>query len=89
MALGAQPAAILRWAGTHATRLAGCGLALAVLGSWGTSRWPRSLVFGVSVQDSGMLLAAAGVVFATAALAAWLPLWRALGVDILRNLHDA
>lgn len=89
MALGAQPAAILRWAGFHGARLAGCGLALGALGSWGASRWLKSLVFGVSVQDSGMLLAATGVVFATATLAACLPLWRALRVDILRNLHDA
>jgi putative ABC transport system permease protein len=88
LALGAQQSEILRWAGLHAARLAVTGTAVGALGAWGASRWLKNMVFGVSAENPGMLLAAGAAVIALAALAASVPLWRATQVDALRNLHD-
>lgn len=89
LAVGAQPAAILRWAGSHATRLAALGIGLGVFGGWGASLWLKSLVFGVSARNPGMMLAAGAAVIGIAALAASVPVWRATRIDAVRNLHDA
>ena len=89
LALGAQRSAILRWAGKHAMRLAAVGIALGAFGAWASSRWLKSLMFGISERNPGTLVAAAAAVILIAALAASLPLWRATRVDTVRNLHDA
>jgi putative ABC transport system permease protein len=89
LAVGAQPSAIVRWAGMHATRLAALGIGLGVFGAWGASRWLNSLVFGVSARNPGMMILAGAVVIGIAALAASVPLVRATRVDAVRNLHDA
>jgi putative ABC transport system permease protein len=89
VALGAQRAAILRWAGWHAARLAAFGIGLGAFGAWGAARWLKNLVFGVSERDPGMMLAAAAAVIGIAVLAAGVPLRRALRVDAAANLHDA
>jgi ABC-type antimicrobial peptide transport system permease subunit len=89
MALGAQQSAILRWAAAHAMRLSIFGIALGILGSWTASRWLKSLVFGVSANSPGMLIATAVVVIGIALAAAAVPLWRTIRVDAVRNLHDA
>ncbi len=88
LAVGAQRAAILRWAGLHATRLAVIGVVLGAIGAWGASRWMTSLVFGVTANSPLMMMAAAGGVLSIAALAASLPLWRATHTDAVRNLHE-
>ena len=88
LAIGAQPSAIFRWAGLYAARLAALGIVLGAFGSWGASRWLRNLVFGVSAQDPGMMLAACVAVIGIAALAASVPVWRATQIDAVRNLHD-
>ena len=89
LAVGAQPSAILRWAGMRATRLTALGIGLGVFGGWGTSRWLKSLVFGVSPRNPGMMILAGAVVIGIAALAASVPVWRATRIDAVRNLHDA
>jgi putative ABC transport system permease protein len=89
LAVGAQPSAILRWAGWHVTRLAALGIGLGVFGGWGASWWLKSLVFGVSARNPGMMLAAGAAVTGIAALAASVPLWRATRIDAVRNLHHA
>ncbi|MGH9613942.1 MAG: ABC transporter permease, partial [Bryobacteraceae bacterium] len=87
-AMGAPRSAILRWAGWHATRLVTFGIALGVFGAWGTSRWLKSLLFGVSERNPAMMLVAGAAVITIAALAASIPLWRATKVDTVRYLHD-
>ncbi len=88
VAMGARRAAILRWAGAHAFRLALLGGLLGALGSWATSRWLESELFGVSVGNAWMLIVTAAAVLGIVLLAASLPLLRATKVDAVRNLHD-
>jgi predicted permease len=89
LAVGAPRSAILHWAGLHATRLAAIGILLGAVGAWSVSRWLKSLVFGVSADSPLMLILAGAVVFAIAALAATLPVCRAMRTDAVRNLHEA
>jgi putative ABC transport system permease protein len=86
-ALGASPAAILRWGAGHTLKLAVLGIALGAVVAFLTSRWMESLVFGVSAQDPLMLAAAAFAVLAIIILAALLPVWRATQIDTVRKLH--
>lgn len=89
LAIGAPRFAIFRWTGLHAARLAALGIILGATGAWSASRWLKSLVFGVSAESPVMLLIAGAVVIAVAALAATLPVWRAMQTDPVRNLHEA
>ena len=86
-ALGASPAAIVRWAIGHALKLATLGITLGGVAAFLTSRWMGSLVFGVSAQDPVMLAAAAFAVLAIIVLAALLPVWRATQIDTVQKLH--
>jgi len=88
MALGARRAAIVQCIGMIAIKLAAIGVAAGAVGSWLASGWLRALVFGVSVADPTMMLAAGAGVLAVASLAVSVPLWRAVQVDPVRNLHD-
>ena len=89
LAVGAPRAAILRWAGWHATRLAAMGIVLGAIGAWNAARWLESLVFGVKAHSPQMMLEAAVAVMVIAAVAASLPVWRAMRTDTVRNLHEA
>jgi putative ABC transport system permease protein len=89
LAIGAQRSSILRWAGLHATRLAVIGIVFGAIGAWSAARWLESLVFGVSARNPVMMLLAGAAVIVIAALAASVPLWRAMHTDAVRNLHEA
>jgi putative ABC transport system permease protein len=89
MALGAQQWSILTWAGRLVVRLSVLGMVAGVLGSLVAAQWLKTMVFGVSAIDPGMMLAAVGVVILVAALAAGVPLWRTTRVDAVKNLNDA
>jgi ABC-type lipoprotein release transport system permease subunit len=65
------------------------GIALGAIGAWGASRWLKSLVFGVSADSPAMMMLAGAAVIAFAAVAASLPVWRAVRTDPVRNLHEA
>jgi len=86
-ALGASPAAIMRWAAAHALKLAVLGIAMGTAAAFLASRWMESLVFRVSAQNPWMLAAAALAVLFIILLSALLPVWRATQVDALRKLH--
>lgn len=89
LAVGAPRSAIVRWAGLHATRLAAVGIVLGAIGAWSVSHWLKSLVFGVRADNPLILIFAGAVVIAIAAVAATLPVWRAMHTDPARNLHEA
>ena len=88
IALGARRAAIAQWVGAVAIRLAAVGIGAGAAGCWAASRWLRALVFGVSVADPAMMIAAGAGVIVVAGLAVSVPLWRAVQVDPVRNLRD-
>ena len=89
MALGARRSTILRWAGLAASKLVAIGIAVGLMAGWGASHWLKSLVFGISPQDSGMMIASVLTVVAIAALAAAVPLTRATRIDAARKLQRA
>jgi putative ABC transport system permease protein len=89
LAIGAPRTAILRWGAAHTFRLVAGGMVVGALLGWVSSRWLKSLVFGISEHNPGMMLTAAAVVLGVAAMAAGFPLWRATRVDAVRNLHEA
>ena len=88
-ALGAGRFAILRWAGSYATLLVAWSIAPGAFGCWIASRWLRSLLFGISADSPANVFAAGVAVFGIVALAAGIPLWRAMSSDPLSNLRDA
>jgi putative ABC transport system permease protein len=89
MAMGARRSGIVRWVGMVAIKLAAVGIGAGAVGCWVASGWLRALVFGVSVADPKMMIAAGAGVIAVASLAVSVPLWRAVQVDPVRNLRDA
>jgi putative ABC transport system permease protein len=89
VAMGARRSEILRWCGLHALRLALRGGVVGALGSWAATRWLKSELFGVSVQNVGTIVTTAAAALCIVILAASLPLLRATRVDAVRNLHDA
>jgi ABC-type antimicrobial peptide transport system permease subunit len=86
LALGARPGAlvglVLRRSLLVALVGVGLGLGLAIL----LGKAIRGMLFGVSAGDPVTLLAAASILFATAALAAWIPARRAARVDATVSL---
>jgi putative ABC transport system permease protein len=89
LAMGAPRSAIFRWTGLHVGRLATLGIVLGAVGAYAASFWLKSLVFGVSAGSPLMMLFAGAIVIAIAALAAALPVYRAMHTDPVRNLHQA
>lgn len=89
LAIGARRSNILRWAGAEVMRLAVIGIVLGLAGGWAASRWLEGLVYGVSARSPVMMVAAAAAVIAIAALAAAVPLWRAMKVDAVRGLYHS
>jgi ABC-type antimicrobial peptide transport system permease subunit len=79
-ALGARRRNLLALILREAMLLAvtGCGVGLAL--SFAAGRVMQSLLFGVTATDPAALAAAAGIMLAVAALAAFLPARRAAGV---------
>jgi predicted permease len=81
LALGANPAQ-LRWqVMTQGLRLAVTGVAMGLAGILGLSRLLASLLFGVHPADVTTLAIVIPSIVGTAALACWLPAWRASRLD--------
>lgn len=89
MAMGAGTIAILRRTGRQAARLGAIGLVAGLAGSWGASRWLKSLVFGVSTHDPAVFCSAALAASLIVLLSAAVPLWRATQIDPIEALHEA
>ena len=57
------------------------GIAVGLAGALGVSRFLRSLLYGVEPVDTMTLAIAIAIVVGMAALACWLPAWRASRLD--------
>jgi putative ABC transport system permease protein len=88
MALGAQPANILRLVTRQGMELAGIGIAGGLIGALAISRVMAGLLFGVSTTDAVTFGAVAVILAAVALLATWVPARRAIGVDPIVALRE-
>ncbi|MCI0433136.1 MAG: ABC transporter permease [Gemmatimonadetes bacterium] len=87
MALGAGNAQVLSLMLRRGLLLVGVGLVTGVLGALVLSRTVASIVFGVEPTDPATLATVVGFLGGVAALACWLPAWRATRVDPVRSLR--
>ena len=81
MALGATPVGIVGLVLTRVSLLVGGGVAVGVIVSLWASRFAASLLYGIAPRDPATLTAACIVLTIVAAVAGWLPAYRASRVD--------
>ena len=88
MALGASRRGVLARVMTQGLVLTALGLTIGVGAALGLSHLLSSLLFGVQPHDTATVVAVVGTIALVAAMACWLPAWRASRVDpnvVLRN----
>jgi ABC-type antimicrobial peptide transport system permease subunit len=81
LALGARRAQLLRQVMTQGLMLAGTGVAIGLAGILSLNRLLTSLLFGVHPADVLTLAIVIPSIVGVAALACWLPAWRASRLD--------
>jgi len=77
MALGAQPAVVLRMILAEAGRMAGVGIALGLIAALLLSRYVESQLYGMKAVDPVVFIACAALLALVAIAAALVPGWRA------------
>lgn len=86
-ALGGGDARILRMIVGETARLAAVGVALGAFGAFVTTRYLRSMLFGVEPTDPATFVSVAGVVLLAASLGAVIPALRAIRTDPNRAIR--
>jgi ABC-type antimicrobial peptide transport system permease subunit len=81
MALGAQPALLLRAFVRQGLLLAGVGAALGLVSAAGLTRLMSSLLFGVTALDPLTYAAVSALLILAAVLASYLPARRAMAIN--------
>ena len=81
MALGASRGEVFQLVIGDGLRVAAIGVAAGIGGALLVGRWLTSLLYGIQPRDPATLAATAGVLLAVAALASFIPAWRATRVD--------
>ena len=81
LALGAARARLLRQVMRQGLAPVGIGIAVGLAGALAVNRFLRSLLFGVEPADAMTLAIAIAIVVGMAAIACWLPAWRASRLD--------
>jgi macrolide transport system ATP-binding/permease protein len=81
IALGAQPGTVRTMVLRESLRLTGIGLLVGVVGAAASAQMLRTVLFGISAWDPGMLATIATVCGLVAVGAAYLPAYRASTVD--------
>jgi hypothetical protein len=89
MALGAQPAGVIRLVLSRVAILVGIGIVVGATASVWASRFVSALIFGIQPRDPTTLAAAAVVLAAVGASAGWLPAWRASRTDPAQVLRES
>ncbi|MCW5979347.1 MAG: FtsX-like permease family protein [Bryobacteraceae bacterium] len=87
MALGATPAAISRLVLGEAAKWTLSGVAAGMAASLWTARLIERMLFRTTPHDPATLALASAVLLGVALLAAWIPSYRAAGVDPLKALR--
>lgn len=88
LALGAEPADVLRLVLRHGLMLAAAGLAIGLLGAVAFTRLLRELLYGVDPLDPVAFVVVVVVLSGAALLACWLPAYRAARADPLFALRS-
>jgi predicted permease len=81
MALGAQRRGVLWMIAGRALRLVAVGVAVGLPAAWVGSRWLRSMLFGLTPTDPGVIAGAIALLAMAGMLAAYFPARRATRVD--------
>jgi predicted permease len=81
MALGAQRRGVLWMIAGRALRLVAVGVAVGLPAAWVGSRWLRSMLFGLTPTDPGVIAGAIVLLALAGLLAAYFPARRATRVD--------
>jgi putative ABC transport system permease protein len=81
MALGAEPAVVMRAVLIEGLRVAGAGLVVGVVAALAVTRLMSNLVYGIATADPLSFLLGCGLLLLTAALACFFPAYRATQVD--------
>jgi predicted permease len=87
MALGARQHDVFCMVLSETFMLYGAGITFGVIGALGAARVISALLFGVGPEDLTSVLAALGVMLATATAAGYIPARRASKVDPILALH--
>jgi len=87
VALGAQRGDVLRLVVGHGALLGGVGVGIGLIGALATTRFLRTMLFGVSQFDPVSFASVAAVLTAIALIASYLPARRAAKVDPVEALR--
>jgi len=88
MALGAAPGSIFHLVVGQGLRLSAAGIVVGLLAALALTRVMTTMLVGVKATDPLTYVAMAVLFFAIAALACWMPAWRAAGLDPTTALRD-
>jgi predicted permease len=88
MALGAQSNNIFKLVVGQGLFLAGIGVIAGLFGAFAVTREMSSMLVGIKATDPATFVTMAVVFFVIAALASWLPAWRASSLDPIVALRD-
>jgi predicted permease len=81
MALGAAQQSVLRQVMWQGLVLAGLGMVIGLAGAFGLNRLIAALLFGVQPTDPATVSVVVATIAVVAAVACWLPAWRASRLD--------
>ena len=87
MAMGALPGDVVRMVLLDAGRMAGVGIAIGLAAAFVLSRYVESQLFGIQPANALVYIGAAVTLAAVAALAAFVPAWRAAMIDPVTALR--
>ncbi|SPE40494.1 conserved membrane hypothetical protein [Candidatus Sulfopaludibacter sp. SbA3] len=88
MALGAAPGSIFNLVVGHGLRLSATGIVAGLAAALALTRVMTTMLVGVKATDPLTYAAMAALFFAIAALACWIPAWRASALDPTTALRD-
>jgi predicted permease len=89
MALGAAPGSVVRLVLSRVTMLVAVGVVVGAGVSLWASQFVSTLLYGIGPRDPATLAGSAAVLAAVAALAGWLPAYRASRIDPAQVLRDS
>jgi predicted permease len=88
MALGANPAVILRLVMSRISWIMGAGVVMGAALSWWASQYVAALLFGLGPRDPATFATAAAALVIAGSLAGWLPARRAARMDPVSVLRE-